>query len=145
MVLLSFSRLRWNIGGSLSEIQVNIERYKSAPIDVRLSSPESAELIVPHTSRLVRLTIQYDNLLRSGQIVEYLCYLISTLHVFCIIIDPSRLYVLEFHSDFQNPFFLHPKKLETEGMSLHAPHAFPHVTELTLCTNPQLAACVGAG
>lgn len=48
-ILLSFPRLWCNAGGSSSELQAYIERSGSMPIAVSLSSPELAELIVPHT------------------------------------------------------------------------------------------------
>ena len=134
--LLSFPRLWRNVGGSSSEIQAYIERSKSTPIGVTLSSPELAELIVPHTSRLVGLTIQLNDLPSLCQVVEHLHSPIPTLRVFRIITDTPELHTLEFHSDLQGPFFLHSKKLEIEGISaFHAYQAFPHVTEFTLHTN----------
>ena len=136
-ILLSLPRLWWNIGGSSSEIQAYIERSKSTPIDARLSSPELAGLIAPYTSRLAGLTIQYDDSLGFNQIVKHLCYPIPTLDVFRITSIPaSGISPLGSPSDPQNPFFLHSKKLEMEGISLsYTSQTFPHVTEL-IFTNP---------
>ena len=138
-ILLSFPRLWWNIGGSSLEIQAYIERSKSTPIDVRLSSPELGEFIAPHTSRLVGLTIQCDGPSSFSEVVKHLCYPIPTLRVFRIIVHPSQVYVLKypFHLHPKNPFFLHSKKLEMEGIAVFCePQTFPHVTEFTLRTNP---------
>ena len=139
--LLSSPRLWRNPGGSSSEIQAYIERSKSTPIGVTLSSPELAELIVPHTYRLIRLTVQLDDINTLRRVAKHhLHYPIPTLCVFRIIADPLRLRTLEFPSDIRNPFFSHSKKLEIEGVSAFRGYqTFPHVTELTLETNPYLS------
>ena len=134
--LLSFPRLWRNVGGSSSEIQAYIERSKSTPIDVALSSPELAELVAPHTPRLVGLTIQLNDLPSLCQVVEHLHSPVPTLRVFRIITNTLELHTLEFRSGLQGPFFLHSKKLEIKGISaFHAYQTFPHVTELTLHTS----------
>ena len=56
-LLLSSPQLLRNAGGSSSEIQAYIERSGSMLIVVDLSTPELAELIVPHTSRLVGMIV----------------------------------------------------------------------------------------
>jgi hypothetical protein len=140
---LSFPRLWRNVGGSSSETQAYIERSGSTPIDVSLSSPESVELIAPHASRLVGLTIRYNNTLSFNNIVEQLCYPIPTLQVFRII-HPPRLYGSNFPHYLQNPFFLHSKKLEMEGIShFHGSQTLPHVTEFILCMSPYFPMGVG--
>jgi len=139
--LLSFPRLWSNPGGSSSEIQAYIDRSRSIPICVTLSSPDLAELIAPHTSRLIRLTVQLEDINSLRWVAEHhLHYPIPTLHVFRIIADPLRLRTLAFPSDIQNPFFLHSRRLEIEGVSAFRGYqTFPHVTELTLETNPYLS------
>ena len=62
-----------NAGGSSSEI-----KSKSTPIDVRLSSPGLAELVVPHASRLVSLTLRLDDSHSLSQVVRHLDYPIHT-------------------------------------------------------------------
>jgi len=122
----------WNAGGSSSEIQAYIDRSKFTPIDVRLSSPELAELVVPHASRLVSLTLRLDDSHSLSQVVKHLGYPIPTLHTLRIIIDGPRLHTLEFPSVLQNPSFLH-SKLEIKGISALVGHqTSPHVTEVTI-------------
>ena len=135
MSLLSSPRLWWNAGGSSSEIQAYIERSKFTPIDAKISSPELAELIGPHASRLAGLTLLLDDPHGLSQILKHLHYPIPTLHVFRIIAYAPRLHTLEFPSVLQNPFFLHSKKLEIKRISAFiGPQTFPHVTEVTLHT-----------
>ena len=133
--LLSFPRLWRNPGGSSSEIQAYLERSKSTPINVTLSSTELAELIVPHTSRLVRLTLQVDDSSCFSQIAKHLYYPIPMLSA-CRITFGYRVRTMEFPSDIEKPFFLYSKKLELEGVSgFRGLQTFPHVTELGLHTH----------
>jgi len=134
--LLSFPRLWRNAGGSSSEIQAYIERSKSTPIDVSLSSPELAELIVPHISRLVGLTARLDDSSSFSQIIERLRYPIPTLHTFRIFASAPQLYKLD--SPLSH-FFLYSKRLDTDGISVfRGPQTFPHVTEFTMHTSRYL-------
>ena len=127
----------WNAGGSSSEIQLYIDRSKSTPIDVRLSSPELVELVVPHSARLVGLTLRLDDSHSLSQVVKHLDYPIPTLHTLRIITDGPRLHTLEFFSVLQNPFFLHSKKLEIKGISAFlGRQTFPHVAGVTIHTSP---------
>ena len=136
MILLSSPRLWWNVGGSSSEIQAYIERSKFTPIDAKISSPELAELICPHTSRLTGLTLRLDDSHGLSQILKHLHYPIPTLRVFRIIAYAPRLHTLEFPSVPRNPFFLYSGKLEVKGISAFlGPQTFPHVTEVTLHTS----------
>jgi len=97
-------------------------------------------MIVPHTSRLVGLTVQLNNLPGLSQVAQHLHSPIPTLHVFRIIAITPGLHTLDFHSGLRLPFFLHSKKLEIEGISaFRANQAFPYVTELTLDTNAYLS------
>ena len=138
-ILLSFPRLWCNAGGSSSEIQAYIERSKSTPIDVNLSSLELAELIVPHTSRLTGLTVRLADNYSFSQIEKYLRHPIPTLHTFRIS-AVSQLHTLEFPPSLYGHFCLHSKKLEIRGISaFRGPQTFPHVTELTLHTNANLS------
>lgn len=136
MILVSSPRLWWNAGGSSSEIRAYIERSKFAPIDAKISSPELAELIYPHASRLTGLTLRLDDSHGLSQILKHLHYPIPTLHVFRIITYAPRLHTLAFPSVLRNPFFLHSKKLEIKGISAFlGPQTFPNVTEVTLHTS----------
>ena len=62
--------------------------------DPSVSSPELAETIVPHISRLVGLTVQLNDLLGLSQVVQHLHSPIPTLHVFRIIADVPGLHTL---------------------------------------------------
>ena len=71
-----------------------------------------------------------------SQIVEHLGCPILTLHILCIITDDPRLHTLEFPLVLQDPFFLHSKELEIEGISVFVGHqTFTHITGVTLHTN----------
>ena len=113
---------------------------------VSLSSPELAELIVPHTSRLVGLTVRATDLsLSLSRIAEHLRHPIPTLHTFCVSTDAPRLHKVEVPSSIRDAFFIHSRKLDLEGISsFHTGtrlflgvlcKPFPHVTELTLRTS----------
>ena len=98
--------LDWrNTGGSSSEIQLYIDQSKSTLVDVTLSFPELAELVVPHVSRLVSLTLRLDNSHSLSQIVKHLDYPIPTSHILHIVTDGPGLYASEFSSVLQTPPF----------------------------------------
>jgi len=144
-VLLSFQRLWCNAGGSASEIQAYIERSGSMPIIVNLPSPGLAELIAPHTNRLVGLAVRMGNP-RSclSRIAKHLRQPIPTLRTLYIYTNTPSPHKVEFAFDLRHAFFLHSRKLDLVGItsfrrSLTTSNptlkAFPHVTELTLRTN----------
>jgi len=114
------------------------------PIVVSLSSPELAELVSPHTSRLVNLTIRVnDSRSCLSRIVEHLCQPIPTLHTLRISTDARMPHTVELASDIRDTFFVHSKKLVLEGVFLfRGPpvvadsfRTFPHVTEIALRAN----------
>ena len=114
------------------------------PIVVSLSSPELAELVAPHTSRLVGLAFRVnDPVISFSRVGEYLRHPIPTLHTFHISTDTPRLHTVEFIPRAYDYFFKYSKTLVAEGISSiggyqvspSAPAVFPHVTDLTLCTN----------
>ena len=133
-ILLSFPRWWRKAGGlSMDELQTYLERSKSVLLSMSLSHPELADLVIPHTSRLTGLTIQLDRPLSFREIMHRLPHPIPTLRTFCI--SDDHRHQLEPPSDFQEPFFLHSKKLELMGITLFNgswQQVFPHVTELAL-------------
>ena len=98
-ILLSFPRLWSNASGSLSELEAYLERSESVPIEVNLSSPHLVPFIVPHTFRLVALTICANDSSCVNQIAENLHRPIPTLrsieirkrHHLCTLELPSGL------------------------------------------------------
>ena len=145
IILLSESppQLWYNTGGTSSEIQVYLKRSRCMPIVINLSSPELAELIVVHTSRLVGLTARAnDSQCCPNQIAKHLRHPIPCLQTFCISTTISGLREVEFASDVRDPFVLHSKKLDFDGISLFreglmvpgTSKTFPHITELTVRT-----------
>ena len=134
-ILLSFPRLWRNAGGASAEIRAYIERSKCTPLDVSLTYPQHADLIVPHTSRLVGLTVRLVKSSNLSQIIERLPHPIPTLHTFRLAVIPPHTNTLALPPGLDNPFFLHAKTLEFKGISTYlGPLSFPHVTELTLHT-----------
>ena len=94
------------------------------------------DLVIPHTCRLVGLTVRLNRSSSFNQIVERLRYPIPTLHTFRISAIHPFPPALGFPSGVNDAFFLHSKKLEIRGISaFHGPNLFPYVTELTLSTN----------
>ena len=91
-LLLSSPQLLRNAGGSSSEIQAYIECSGSMLIVVDLSTPELAELIVPHTSRLVGLIVRAeDSLYCLSRIAKHLCHPVPTLQTFRISANTPQL------------------------------------------------------
>ena len=143
-ILISSPQLWCNVGGSSLEIQTCLARSGFMPIVVNLSSPELAELIVPHTSRLVGLVLPAEGS-RSNfrQISGHLRHPIPTLHTFRISTSTYQLHTVEFASDVRDAFFIHSKKLELEGVhSFRGPPGapdsfkpFPNVTEIVFRAN----------
>jgi hypothetical protein len=131
--LLSFPRLWHNAGGSSSELEAYLERSKSVPLEVALSSPHLVVQITPHTSRLVALTICVtDDSLDLDQITEYLRDPIPTLQSLEI---RTRLHTLELPSGLCEGLFRHLKSLSLDAIPLFpGPQTFPHITELYLST-----------
>ena len=136
-VLLSFPRLWRNAGGSSSELEAYLERSGSVPLEVTLSSPQLVVSIIPHTSRLVALTVCVDSPPRFDQIAEHLCDPIPTLRSLEIRAENRQLHhTLELPSGLREGLFRHLKNLSLNAISsLHGPQTFPHITELFLCTN----------
>ena len=111
------------------------------PIAFSLSSPELAELIAPHTSRLTGLAVRVDDT-RSylNRVAKHLRHPIPTLHTFRISATIPGLQKAEFALGVLDPFFLHSRNLVLDGITLFRRHlvvpdalkTFPHVTELTV-------------
>lgn len=139
-VLLSSPLLWRNAAGSSSEIEAYIERSKSTPFDAELSHPSQVDLILPHTSRLVGLTLLLDKVpgTKITHFVERLHYPIPTLHTFRISAASSS-HRRWLRSDFKNPFYLHSKTLKIDGLSSSFHGPFPHVTELAWHTPSHIA------
>ena len=154
-ILLSSPQLWCNAGGSSSEIQAYMERSGSMPIIVDLFSPELAELIAPHTSRLIGLTMRAHSTSSLDQVARHLRRPIPTLQSFRISTDTPGLHKVgsasdvrdafsvnrvDFGSDVRDAFFVHSKKLDLEGitsffirpMVSNTSKAFPHVAELIM-------------
>jgi hypothetical protein len=135
--LLSFPRL-WNTIRCPSQMQFEayLERSKSVLLEVRLAYFSLFKSLVPHTSRLAALAIRVDYSSDFSQVAQYLPNPIPTLHKFSITSFASDIFNLP--SGISNDHFLHVKELELEGISsFRAPHAFPHVTELTWHVGPR--------
>ena len=132
-ILLSFPRLWCNPSGPPSKIRAYVQRSKSTPTNVKLSSPELVELVAPHASRLVGLTLRlHGKPYRFSQVIEHLPYPTPTLHSLRVVVK-SRYRGLEFPSGPQNTFCFYLKRLEIVGIStIRGPQTFPYVTELTM-------------
>ena len=78
-VLLSFPQLWYNAGGSSLELEAYFERSKSVPLEVTLSPPYPVASIIPHTSRLVALTISVVRPSCFNELAKHLCNPIPTL------------------------------------------------------------------
>lgn len=135
-MLLSFPLLWRNAGGSSSEIEAYIQRSKSTQLNVNLSRPELVDLILPHTFRLVGLTVFLNEASDIIQFIERLCDPIPTLRTFRIFATTPYLRGVWLPSDLNSPFFAHSKTLEIHGISwFYGSLTLPHVTELTWDTN----------
>jgi hypothetical protein len=122
-----------NAGGSSSELEAYLERSKSVPLKVTLSSPHSVVPIASHTSRFVALTIYLtDHSPGLDQITEHLRDPIPTLQSLEI---QTRLHILEIPSGLSEGLFRHLKSLSLNAIpSFPGPQTFPHITELSLST-----------
>jgi len=135
-ILLSFPRLWCNASGSSSELEAYLERSRSVPIQANLLRPELVVWIIPHTSRLVGLSIWVNDLREFNDFTCPLRFPIPTLH--SLEIHTENLYMnhLELPPGIGEDLFLHLKKLCLEGISsLHGPQTFSHITELFLTMN----------
>jgi len=113
-----------------TQFETYLERSKSAPLEVQLSPAFSILLksLAPHTSRLVSLAVQVVAPSDFRHIARYIQNPIPTLRKLSII-AVSSLTTFDLPSDNHFP---HVKTLHLEGISsFQAPHAFPHITELT--------------
>jgi hypothetical protein len=138
-ILVSFPRLWQNPGGSSSELEAYLERSKSVPIEVNLSSPQLVISITPHTSRLVTLTLLVNDSTDFGRIATHLHYPIPTLRSLEILTRNRQLRTLELPSGLRDGLFQHLKKLDLKGISsFRGFQTFPNITELFLRTNPFL-------
>jgi hypothetical protein len=134
--LVSFPRLWRNAGGSSSELEAYLERSKSVPLKVTLSSPHSVVPITPHTSRLVALTIHVADSLGLNQITEHLPDPIPTLRSLEIRTKNLQISTLKFPSGLCEGLFRHLESLSLNTIpSFPGPQIFPHITELSLCTS----------
>lgn len=135
-ILLSFPRLWCNPGGSLSELEAYLERSKSIPIEVNLSHPQLVASIIPHTSRLVALAVDVDDLPGFDEVLEHLRDPIPTLRSLEVLTRNPYLDTLELPSGLHHGLFMHLKKFSLSGISsFRGSQAFPHITELSVCTN----------
>lgn len=134
--LLSFPQVWRKAGGSSSELEAYLQRSKSVPIEVNLSSPSLAASIVPHTSRLEKLTVCIDDLAGFGHITDQLRDPIPTLDTLTILASNERLSTLMLPTGINEALFRHVKTLALYGISaiVNSP-TFPHITELFLCTS----------
>ena len=133
-VLLSSPRLWCNPSGSSSKLEAYLERSKSVPLEITLSSAQSVDSIIPHTSRLVALTVCMDHLFGFDQIAERLRDPIPTLLSLEIRTERYPLHILDLPSSLREGLFRHLKSL-TSDIVLRGPHTFPHITELFLYTS----------
>ena len=135
-VLLSFPRLWCNAGGSPSKLEAYLERSKSVPLEVTLSTPQLVVSIIPHASRLTTLTVYMDRSPNFDQIAEHLRDPIPTLRSLTIRGGSQQLRNLELPSGLREGLFRHLKILSLKGFSsFSGPQTFPNITELFLCTN----------
>ena len=135
-IFLSSPRLWCYPGGSSSELEAYLERSKSAPIKVDLSSPRLVVSIIPHTSRLVALNICVSGLSDFNLITKCLHYPIPTLHTLGIFAKNRYLHILVLPSGLREGLFLHLKRLSlSENLSFHGSQTFLHITELSLHTH----------
>jgi len=133
-VLLSFPRLWCNAGGSSSKLEAYLERSKSVPLEVTLSSPQLVVSIIPHTSRLVALTVCVDNPLSFNRIAEHIRDPIPTLRSLEIRTENYPLPILGLPSGLREGLFRHLRSLSSDVV-FRGPQTFPHITELFLCTS----------
>ena len=131
--LLSFPRVWSRIACSNEKLfKTYLERSKSVPLEVQLPRSLSRPLasLVPHTSRLVSLTVSVTGPSSFEQLAHHLIKPIPTLHEFSIFVC-SGTGELRIPSDISNDHFLHVEKLRlVQVSSLRAPGVFPRVTEL---------------
>ena len=134
--LLSFPRLWRNAGGSLSELEAYLERSKSVPIKVSLSSPQLVTSIIPHTFRLVALTVFVDGSSGLEEITEHLRDPIPTLRSLEICGKHFELESLKYPSGLYEGLFQHLNMIFLPVIpSFRGPQTFPHITELSLYAN----------
>jgi len=122
---------------ALHRLQAYLERSKSVPLEVTLSSPQLVVSIIPHTSRLVALTVCVDDPPEFNRIAEHLRDPIPTLRSLEIRAESRQLHhTLELPSGLREGLFRHLKNLSLNAISsLRGPQTFPHIIELFLCTS----------
>ena len=135
--LLSSPRLWCNPSGSSSKLEAYLERSKSVPLEVTLSSAQSVDSIIPHTSRLVALAVCVHSMFGLCPIAVHLRDPIPTLRSLEIRTKHPRLHTLDLPSGPCEGLFRHLKSLSSNLM-FRGPHTFPHITELFLCTGGSL-------
>ena len=132
-MLLSFPRLWRNAGGFSSELEAYLKRSKSVSLEVTLSSPQLVVSIIPHTPRLVALTVRVDDSPSFNQIAEHLRDPIPTLRSLEIRAKNGQLSTLDLPSGLCEGLFRHLKSLSLNAiLSFRGPQTFPHITELSL-------------
>ena len=130
--LLSFPRLWHNPGGSTSELGAYLERSKSVPIEVNLSSPHLVVSIIPHTFRLAALSI-YTDFRGLREITEHLRDPIPTLRSLAIRLMHFDLLSFQLLPGLGEGLFRHLDALSLNVIpSFHGPRTFPHITQLFL-------------
>ena len=139
VALLSFPRL-WNTIRCSNRRQFNayLERSKSVPLAVQFYKLHHRQLrsLVPHTSRLVALTVRVSGSSDFGRIARHLRNSIPTLREYTIL-GSHGMERLELPSGIDNNHFMHVRELHLENISsLRAPLAFPRVTKLTWHVDP---------
>ena len=132
--LLSFPQVWRKAGGRSSELEAYLERSKSVPIEVNLSSPGLVTSIIPHASRLENLTVFVEDSVGFEQIVGHLCEPIPTLRSFTFLTKNPQLFVIEPPSGLSEGLFRHLENLYLYGtLGFRGSQSFPHITELVLC------------
>jgi len=134
--LLYFPQLWRNPGGPPSKLEAYLERSKAVPIEVSLSYPQLVVSVIPHTFRLAALTVHVVDSLEFEEITEHLHDPIPTLRSLEVRVQESDLYALKFPSGLDGRLFPHLNTLTSNAIpSFRGPNPFPHITELSLCTD----------
>ena len=119
----------------MSELEAYLERSKSAPFSVALSSPQLVTAIAPHTSRLVALTTCVKTSSKFNHIVEHLRDPNPVLRSLDIRTENRHLKTLKLPPGLRDGLFRNLKALTLGGISsFRGPEVFPSVTELSFYT-----------
>ena len=134
--LLSTPQLWCSISGSSApKIRAYLERSKRRPLNVHLTSPDSARLLCPDIRRVASLHLDLFAQSQMERTSEHLFDPASSLRVLSIhSLHPTH--TLEIPPAFLGGSFPSLRTLIMEEISsFSGPHVFPSVTSLTLSTN----------